>query len=78
MTKSDGDTQVSKVHNFCESGQESEDLSEPILFNEFIDIKIRYGIDLYTNNDTTEVADLAEGEERVSSRSLKTREVLAF
>lgn len=47
LTKSDGDAQVSKVHNFCESGQESEDLSEPILFNEFIDIKIRYGIDLY-------------------------------
>lgn len=36
----------SKIHNSCESGQESEDLSEPILLNEFIEIKSKCGTEL--------------------------------
>lgn len=35
--------QVSKVHSFCESGQESEDLSETMLLDEFLDITAGMG-----------------------------------
>lgn len=34
FTQSDADAQASKIHSFCESGQESEDLSEPSEFLE--------------------------------------------